>query len=268
MDVVKKPMDVLRPGCRDDIRPCLPCPAGFEKWRGKGYPSRNHCSVEHLSEEVDESWGEGMTSWGGWWGEWWWGGQWWWWGGGLWGGQEEEDEEDDDEDDEEEDDAQTYDEDYIMMLKMKMKMNMMMMIMMMIMMMMRRRSWGYVGSTLANTRLTGPGRNRYPKTFLLPSKKIDSSTVWPSTPPKQCKNQLYWESRPLILLKQTKLQLGPSFRDITVTPHRTVCLFPLEAIFVQSIVKGSNLKKRSPLYRHSLHRSQQYLHSHQADLRQ
>ena len=156
MDVVKKPMDVLRPGCRDDIRPCLPCPAGFEKWRGKGYPSRNHCSVEHLSEEVDESWGEGMTSWGGWWGEWWWGGR-----------------------------------------------------------------------------------------------------------------QLYWESRPLILLKQTKLQLGlPSFRDITVTPHRTVCLFPLEAIFVQSIVKGSNLKKRSPLYRHSLHRSQQYLHSHPADLRQ
>ena len=73
----------------------------------------------------------------------------------------------------------------------------------------------------------------------------------------------------LILLKQTKLQLGlPSFRDITVTPHRTVCLFPLEAIFVQSIVKGSNLKKRSPLYRHSLHRSQQYLHSHPADLRQ
>ena len=37
--------------------------------------------------------------------------------------------------------------------------------------------------------------------------------------PEQCKNQFYWKSRPLILLKKRKLQLGlPSFRDLKFNP--------------------------------------------------
>ena len=62
-----------------------------------------------------------------------------------------------------------------MLMTMTMTMMMMMMtttLMMMMMMRMRRRRrrrtgriwWGYVRSTLANTQLTGPERNRYPKT--------------------------------------------------------------------------------------------------------
>ena len=82
-----------------------------------------HTVIEkNLSEEVDESWGEGMTAWGWWW--WWW---WWWWYGGA-----------------------MYDQP------------------------LRTHDWPDQGGIYT------------PNPTPLPSKKIDSSTVWPPrTPPPQ-----------------------------------------------------------------------------------
>ena len=106
-----------------------------------------------------------------------------------------DDEEENDEDDEDEKDDDEVEEDAEEM-------------------MMMMTIWVYGGSTLANTtdRTREESIPQNPSSPSLAKQK----KCWP---PQQCKNQLKWASRPLILPKQTELELGlPSIREFFKIP--------------------------------------------------